>query len=287
MNIIRKINEIQLKKLFTNEHRKGTNKNYQKFILLTYRRFGSNYFLDLLRSHPEIVAFSGIFEKDRIAFIYNNYPEFRCKEAIKYRNKYPIPFLNKIIFGNYSDRINAVGFKLTFDNNTPEIFNYISENKNIKIIKLYRKNYLEAYLSNLIAENSNVWHYLKQDSEKLKDTDLKQIIKFVNNESEIENIKLKLNYNECLKEFINLKNLTENSYKQFPKNNILNIYYEDLISNYSATINETLDFLGVPNQQLKSNFIKINNRKLSEVIINYDELKESFKGTEWFSFFND
>ena len=47
------------------------------------------------------------------------------------------------------------------------------------------------------------------------------------------------------------------------------------------------EFLNLKMENLKSSFEKQNTKTLSEVISNYGELKEKFKGTPWIEFFED
>ncbi|MGB3693014.1 MAG: hypothetical protein WBG70_20955 [Spirulinaceae cyanobacterium] len=69
---------------------------YQKFIVLTRARTGSNFLMSLLQSHPGIRAFEEIFPKKetKLHWGYANYP--RSPEVIKLRKEQPIQFINEI-----------------------------------------------------------------------------------------------------------------------------------------------------------------------------------------------
>ena len=140
MSIFLKISEFFQNSKYTNEHLKGNNKSYQKFIILTYRRTGANYFLDLLRSHSAIVAYATLFENGKLGFVYPGYPNPRSKQTLEYRDKYPREFLKKRIFRNFNENIKAVGFKMVYKTGHPQILEYIRTLPEVKIIHLQRRN---------------------------------------------------------------------------------------------------------------------------------------------------
>lgn len=81
--------------LLAKEIVKGQDK-YQKFLVLTRARTGSNFLISLLQSHPEIRAFEEIFtrQKRKINWGYAKYP--RSSEVLKMREEEP---LKKVLGG--------------------------------------------------------------------------------------------------------------------------------------------------------------------------------------------
>jgi hypothetical protein len=65
------------------------------------------------------------------------------------------------------------------------------------------------------------------------------------------------------------------------------IFYEDLIQNQQQVTETLLNFLGVENKTLSSVLLKQNTRTLNDVIINYKELEEKFRGSKWAWFFTE
>ncbi len=276
---------------YTNKHLIGNNRSYQKFILLTYRRTGANYFLDMLRSHPAIIAFATMLEEGRTSFIYPGYPSPYCKRTIQYRNKYPIDFIDSRVFGNYSKDIDAVGFKIVYETGFPFVLDYLLKQPDVKFIHLQRRNTLRLYLSDMIATKTNVWGAVTKENEYLfknnKAESFTKVVEKKENRILPDGFTIKLDYNECLKEFIKINEFA-NKYKNcFASDRIINIYYEDLLINLDEELIKVQDFLGVDYHSLSSRFIKINNSKLSDIIENYAELKGQFAESEWAVFFDE
>ena len=269
----------------------GNNKTYQKFVLLTYRRTGANYFHDLLRSHKAIVAYAAMYEQGRIGFIYPGYPSPYNKCLLKYRNNYPIDFLNHRIFGNYSHNIKAVGFKIVYETAHPVVFEYLSKQTDVKFIHLQRRNILRLYLSDMIASKLNIWGAVARENENLfKNNKAESFTKVIEkNEDKVlpDDFTIKLDYEDCLKVFIKIKGFVEKYNNYFKPGQVVNLYYEDLLINPDKELEKIQKFLGVDYQKLTSRFIKINNQKLYDVIENYSDLKKRFTGTEWAVFFED
>lgn len=291
MGILDKISGLRDNAKYTNEHLKGNNHEYQKFIVLTYRRSGANFFLDLLRSHPQIVAYAGLFEKDKVAFFYTGYPPVDCKSTLKYRDKYPVEFLQKRVFGTYSDAIKSVGFKIIYELKQQQVLEYLRAMPDLKIIHLQRKNLLRLHLSDKIAATTNKWHAVSKEHEQwvnaVGDGQRGRLVDDPQHSILPDDLKITLNYQECLKEFEKITRLRNEFKGFFMQQSLLDVYYEDLLTNLSTETTKVLSFLNVENQDLNSRFLKINNKKISDLITNYAQLKNEFAGSEWAQFFED
>lgn len=278
-------------KFYTNEHFNGNNKNYQKFVLFSYRRSGTNFFLDLLRSHPEIVAYGGLFG-DKLGYIYKGYPMYNNKIILNYREKYPIGFLENNIYRSFSDKIKAVGFKITYEK-APIIINHIKALDDIKIINLRRRNIFRMVLSNMIAVKTQKWHAVDSEYEELA-TEIKATsrVRIIDDEKKGKSVlpddfQIYIDYEECVKAMTEIKSYLIKYENFFPQNRTLVLYYEDILSNRKAQTDKALDFLGVEKFELNTKLKKINDKKLYDIIINYDELKTKFENTEWAKFLDD
>ena len=291
MSIFYKIVEPFYNPKYSNENLNGNNTSYQKFIVLTYKRTGSNYFLDLLRSHHKIVSFGSLYGRKSPAFLYPGYPPVTCKKTLNYRNNHPIKFLEKKVFRNYSKNIHAVGFKLNYENNYQGVMEYLKNIPNLKVIHLLRRNLLRLYLSDMIAANINKWHAInKEHLQFTRDIGAEsrvQIIEEVNKSVLPDNFSIELKYEDCLVEFINISNYIKKFQNCLNPDQTLVVYYEDLLINQGEEMRKVLSFLGVDNLLLTSRFVKINNKKLSMIISNYFELKKKFANSEWELFFDE
>lgn len=65
----------------------------------------------------------------------------------------------------------------------------------------------------------------------------------------------------------------------FGEHNIHRLYYEDLTERYTDTLNQAQAFLGLKPRLLVAETRKQNPEPLQELIENYAELYEAFKGT--------
>lgn len=61
---------------------------YQKFLVVSRGRSGSNFFMNLLQSHPNIRGFGELFPK-QINRIYWGYPDWVEKDIISMKNSFP------------------------------------------------------------------------------------------------------------------------------------------------------------------------------------------------------
>lgn len=223
-------------------------KNYTYFLIIGHPRTGTSLLHTYLNSHFSILSLN---------------------EALA-NNKNGKPF-----FQAYSKVIKVVGFKYFYEyiqdsekRNT--LIQLVSDSK-IKVLKIQRKNYLRTYLSLRIAENTKEWSSTGTTVFTLK------------------NKQLKLTREECINAFANYASIekeTDLILKQH-KVPVHEIAYEALDSNPVDVMNGIQRFLGVNPQAVFSLLTKQNPEKISELILNYKELKNEFKGSEFESYFEE
>lgn len=250
---------------------KGQDK-YQKFIVLTRARSGSNFLISLLQSHPSIRAFEEIFprKETKIHWGYAQYPY--SSEVLKMRKEEPVKFLDKVVFRKFSPSVSAVGFKLFYyqaqSAERQQIWQYLEGNKDIKVIHLKRENLLKVCLSHCLAETTNQW--------TLKDEKYRQ-----------NSVAVQLDYDDCLKLFEETKKWEEEYDIFFNEHQKIEIIYENLVQNTREETKRIQQFLEVKPKKLYSLTLKQNRGALPEIISNYYELKEKFEDSPWSKFFTD
>jgi LPS sulfotransferase NodH len=101
------------------------------------------------------------------------------------------------------------------------------------------------------------------------------------------NLWLRLDYDECLDYFKNISTNLDYFKRFFSKNEIKDIYYDELLENTEKKLDELQNFLGVDKKPMKTPLKKQTNQPLSDTILNYSELKRKFSSTKWAAFFED
>ncbi len=255
-------------------------------FLLAKQRSGTRVFGHMLDSHPSVAYCSEVFHEK--ADLKNSYFHF-LKTQIE-KNLQNLDYIYPDRRQNsFEDFLVSTGNKYGKDNfvldikynqlhhlndywhlinNQPQIFNFIKKN-NYPVIHLIRKNILKVLVSQLLASNHNVWHAKHENINNIRET------------------KIKLDPDKIMNQIKNRKkemNRISSFFKSY--NNTLTIYYEDLFDEtqeFSRTTIETLsDFLQVDSNKFNSKPVYVKQTSfLSNVIENFDEIKESLKNTEF------
>ena len=227
---------------------------YTRFIVLTKPRTGSNLLVNSLQSHPDMKVFGELFRGG-------------VDDAVK------ADILNSVedyfqsrIFKQYGRGIKAVGFKIFYHHpvydHTGKVWQYLLGMDDLKVIHLRRENILKALVSMKIATNTDVW----KESNESKDMVYKRVA---------------LTVDECRNYFDQTRKWEEEASEKFANNPLLELTYEELTSDYQMQMQSIQEFLDVEPIELQPKTAKQNPEALSELILNYEELKMHFSGTEW------
>ena len=240
--------------LFINNFDEINNQQYCKFIILARSRTGSNMMKWMLNNHPEIEVAGELF--------------------LELGNR-RIDKVLKELFCEKPTNIKAVGFKIFYyhplDDNSGVIWRCLKKISNLKIIHLKRRNILRALTSRKIADITNIFVDNKE-SDEIVCSDLK---------------KVSFKKKELIKGFEETRKWEETFDRKFHNFKKLNVYYENLITYEVKEIERIESFLGVQKLPLKTSTRHLNPEPLSELIANYDELKDYFKNTKWYTMFDD
>jgi LPS sulfotransferase NodH len=228
------------------------NNKYEKFILISHARSGSNLVINAFKSHPHLEVAHEIFAG------HNR----NIGESFE-------PILENL-FNKKPRSIKAVGCKIFYYHLTNEEWEKISSISDLKVIHLKRKNRLRTITSLKIAFKTDQWGISKKSEGIEKDKKL-----------------IRLDFDEVLKKIEEIDSWERQTEERFKNHSLKNIYYEDLAANPHDTIMDLVKFLGINNLEVP---IQIKNKKqnlesLEELIENYQELKEKFKNTSWFYYF--
>ena len=222
---------------------------YKKFVILTRSRTGSTLLAKLLNQHPEICCYYEQFARlngKTVAGIWND------------------------IFRPMPREIAWVGFKIFYyhpmdaaEDEKAEIWRRLIDDASIPVIHLMRRNKVRIAVSSEIAIETGEYHKkLRVDKKKIAipiDTLRQHIDYTVNAESEFR--------------------------EKFGKHRMIEVYYEDLAKNTEAEIERIFEFMGLGKISIEMPLAHQNPERLSELLLNYEELKMEFASTEWEKYF--
>ena len=245
---------------------------YTKFIILGRARTGSNFLASMLRSHGEVICFGELFHFRRDT-IFWDYPGFKVTpEALALREHDPLGFINTRVFASVPHSVKAVGFKLFYnqaqDEDWRSVWNYLKGNRGCNVIHLRRRNIVRVHLSEKIADKTQIWAILR-DEDAHRD------------------VAVELTFGECLKTLEHERQDSERYQRFFADHDVLDVFYEELVSNTDAETDRIQQFLGVPQQQLRARSRKQARQPLTTMISNYDELKQQCAGTALAEFLDE
>ncbi len=223
-----------------------------KFVILGYPRTGSNLLMTTLNKHPNVFCYGEIFNNREVRDWDIPYV-FRSPFELKKKDENPVEYARKKIFGEYPVDVKAVGFKLFYHHarkeREEEVWEFLKNDKRIKIIHIVRKDLLRAFVSHALAKETG---------------------KFVNKSGGKSGVrKITLDLNECENYFEKTtKNIREFD-RFFSEHSVLKIFYENLSGDFDKTISEIEEFLGLEKMKLSAGTKKQGAYSLSEVVTNY------------------
>lgn len=243
-----------------------------KFVILTDQRSGSTWLVDILNSHPEIIAFSELFlenttkdkptwagEKDILLWqayikkgktIFDRFRPFSCFRYLSY-------------VYSYKENVNAIGFKLMYHQlwHSPEVLVYLLLKK-IFVVHLIRRNILDVILSKEALLIRGSFHSFDK----------------------VGQVQVKLNTSNLLKRLEWLDTKIKLAKKLFSCSGVpyVEVDYEKLKSNPSS-FNDILNFLGIEpaKQKLETSLRKLSKGSHMEIITNYEEVRNTLKDTKY------
>ena len=236
-----------LKNLYDDLHEYlSGDRDYTKFVIVCRSRTGSNMLVDLLNSNPQVRAYGEIFRT----------------LGGKSSNE-----LYQAIFPDKSHK--TIGFKLFYyhplDADGTPVWNYLLNDRNIKVLHLKRKNLLKVHLSRLIAGKTDNW---------LSNADSPR-------KNNLEEKKVTINLTEMFNDFLETNKQIQWIDDQFSGHAMQTVYYDELISRTNLEMRKIFAFLGTRQTSTATNLQKQNPEKLSELIVNYREVEEALCNTEY------
>ena len=219
-----------------------------------------------LAQHPSILGFSELFNLgNRIGFNVKGYDN-NSEKLLDLRRKHPVHFLDRYIFSSYREDIRAVGFKLIFPEQLEKeeyqcLSDWLTCNKDLRVILLARRNLLAAHTSLLIAKKTGVYG--------------------ITDESERPDVRVTVDCRKCLGDLHKIDDYRQKLRRQLGDHDLIEAYYEDIIEDFDGHFRRFHEFLGVDARAVKPVGVKKEVRPLTEVITNYSELRKTLLDTPW------
>jgi LPS sulfotransferase NodH len=228
-------------------------RDYKKFMVLSRARAGSSMLESMLKSHPNIRSFGEVF---------------RARGGIDHRQRI------SRLYRAYPRKCRAIGFKIHYqqpaDDPSGEVWKRLLEVEGLHVVHLRRRNVLRSIVSGKIAQTHRAFN-----------------IKDARERPRIERRRVQLTQAEVLKG-IRVTRASEARFDRlFEGCRRIDVWYEDLVREPDREFNVLLAFLDLPLRAPKTRYVKMNPERLSELVVDYDELRNAFAATEWREFFDE
>ena len=278
-------------------------RGYVPFIILGLGRSGSNLIVSLLRSHPHVRCFGELltFDSKFVDFSVEGY-DSNSAEDLRLRDTDVIGFFQRRIYGEHPAWVRAVGFKPMYQHLPffpPELTDWFAAQPDLRVIHSKRRNLLRFFVSLQIANNSGQW-IAPVTPESLARRPWRRALRrallpartarralFPRNRPAPESKAVTLTRDECLFVFEWAKREEAAYAERFRNHPIFDVYYEDLVRDIPGVIKQIQEFLDLEPRPLTVGTTRQNPEPLRTLIVNYDELYETFRDSEFGSFFDD
>ncbi|MGF1477666.1 MAG: sulfotransferase [Geminicoccaceae bacterium] len=240
-----------------------------RFVTFTRGRTGSNLLASLLASHPQVrqhrelfgeFALSHGFILDEIRSLGPQRYFRRSTQRMLLERAVGVKFLYHHLSRAYARRWDVPDL--------PSLLSAIKEDRSIRIIHLKRRNLLKTLVSWKMAAATGEWE--SQTGPSSGNTKPQTIT---------------LTGEECLAEFRRTERLERHFDKIFVNHPFAEVAYEDLIENKTGESARVLDFLSLQHVDLQTPLKKQNTRSLHDTISNFRQLRDTFAGSPYASFF--
>ena len=244
-----------------------------RFVVLSTQRSGSTWVVDMLTSHPRVVAYSELFMHGG-----QGAPQWGHEKDLPYwqtfiREQSGGRLVRPFHLWRYLGRaleerpgLDAVGFKLMYSQLTriakpltPALWL-----KRVRIIHLMRRNALDVVLSRAAGEARRGVLHAREGQP-------------------VESVRLQLPTDDLLKRLTAHERQIEGARVRFKRVGIpyTEVIYEDLVADEKRGFDSLFRFLGVDPAPVSSSLQKVNPTSHEELIENYGEVRQALEGTKF------
>ena len=256
-----------------------------RFIILSGPRTGSTLVQGALNSSPEIICFGEIFNQHLDAIDYRTEGYESTVADMDLRAANPGAFLRERILTDPARPVRATGFKFHYDHfwGFPGLMEILKEDRDLSVIHLRRRNVLRMVISAKIAEETGVYFQSAGTRSGLQGMVVRGLRR-VWPRPRLPQDKVTVEPEE-IRHAVLESDLTAQHWEGiFRDHKILKLNYEDLVPDPGPEFDRIQSFLGVTPTNLAVKTARQNPEPLAELIANYEELRNAFRGTEYESF---
>jgi LPS sulfotransferase NodH len=233
-------------------------RGYLKFAVITRSRTGSNLLVNALRTHPNLKVFGELFRGGAPA---------ATKEAVL---RSAAGYFDEHVFTSQPRSVRAVGFKIFYQHPVWDpsgaVWKCMRDTPDLHVIHLRRHNLLRVLVSRQIAKRSDVW---KETGTTPAPGDKR----------------VTLTPEQCTAFFEESEAAAERTDSGFSAHPLLQLSYEEMISDWSGQMTRVQEFLGVPPLDLAQTTTRQNPEPLSALITDFDALRTALADTRYAAFF--
>ncbi|GAV86344.1 hypothetical protein CFOL_v3_29775, partial [Cephalotus follicularis] len=241
------------------------------FAILSMQRSGSGWFETLLNNHTNISSNGEIFSvkvrRSNVSSI------FEMLDKV-----YNLDWLSS---ASKNECTAAVGLKWMLNQGVmqhhKEIVEYFNT-RGVSAIFLFRRNLLRRMIS--VLANS-----YDRDAKLLNGTH-KSHVHSPHDAEVLASYKPLVNATLLIPNLRQVEEITTKALEYFKSTRHIILYYEDLVKNRTKLV-DVLEFLKVPQRELKSRQVKIHKGSLSSHVQNWNDIQKTLKGTHYESFLHE
>jgi DNA invertase Pin-like site-specific DNA recombinase len=284
--------------------------NVARFMILSGARTGSTVLAQALNSGPDIVCFRELFnlKRNEIDYSVDGYDEENA-EDLALRERDPVRFLQERIFCRHPDKVGAVGFKFHYVHfwAYPDLWEALTEDTDLRVLHLRRRNLLRMLLSTKIAKSTGVWQVEPDRRSSAAIAKSREVARRLTpahvllalrqprkaaawfrkliqpSEGQRPGSRRQATISEDeFRTFIATNEATSDSFDSlFREHPVLPMSYEDLLEDSADTFGRAQRFLDIEPKPLTVTLRRQNPEPLRDLLQNYDELCEAFRDTPY------
>ena len=242
--------------------RSGENEAFTRFMVLADSRTGSTWLMDLLRSHPNVVAYDEVFHGVSVYGSRESGVASSEVGPVGRREADPASFLEQAVFAPKDGSTGAVGFKVFYRHlirrsHRLRLPRALKSATGLRVVSLARRDMLAMLVSRTLAWGQQAG----QD-------------------------RVRISPAHCLAFFVAYDGQRHFWERYFGGHPLIRVDYEDLVAQPGPSLAPVLEHLGLEPHELRSEITRAERDPPTRTVLNYSELRSFFRRTRWSHLFS-